>query len=180
MQIDSTNAPLVAAIITGVFSFVGALIATKFSKDGERKHDARQLAKTFKGELAALVDILKIRDYQSGIRATADRCLAENQVFFFSISARNEYFSIYRSNAAKIGSLREPLPERIAIFYTQASSLLEDFASLTEISNGTKPAAILGTPGQAAARYELLAQHIDNLIEHAKTTIAQIDRHYPN
>lgn len=168
-----------AAIITGAFSFAGAWLATKVSKDGERKHDARQLAKTFKGELSGIVRILELKDYQTGIRATAAACRAQNQVFIFYVVARQEYFAIYKANAGSIGRLPEPLPEQIAIFYTQASSLLEDFEALAEMNAGNKSRDILGTPMQAATRFEELANNIDALIARAKTTIVEIDGFYP-
>jgi hypothetical protein len=179
MQTDSTYVPVVAAIITGAFSFAGAWLATKVSKEGERKHDARQLARSFKGELSSIVHILELRNYQAGIRATAARCRTENQVFVFAVAARQEYFAIYKANSAKIGSLLEPLPEQLAIFYTQAASLLEDFASLAEIRTGTKSVDLLGTPEQAASQFEALAQNIDDLIARAKRAIAEIDHSYP-
>jgi hypothetical protein len=174
-----TYIPMYAALITGVFSFAGAWLATKVSKDNDRKHDARQLAKSFKGELSAILHILQLRDYQKGIRATAARCIDSKEVLVFSVVARQEYLAVYKANASKLGSLPEPLPETIAIIYTQASAMLEDFATLAEINAGTRTKAILGTPESAASRFILLADHIDSLMSQIKLAISQIDAVFP-
>jgi hypothetical protein len=179
MQTEPNYVPLLAALITGVFSFAGAWLATKVSKDGERKHEARQLAKTFKGELSGIIHILELRDYQTLIKATAAACRTRNEVLIFSVVARQEYFAIYKANAGSIGKLQEPLPEQVAIFYTQAASLLEDFTALAEMRAGTKSRDILGSPMDAAARYEELADGIDALISRGKAAIVMIDGAYP-
>lgn len=174
-----TYIPILAALITGACSFAGAWLATIFGKRSERRHEARQLAKAFKGELSAIVSILELRNYQAALRKCADKCIEFDQVHIFAVSAQQEYRAIYKSNASKIGCLPQGLPEQIAIVYTQATSLLEDFHSSIELQAGRKPLSILGSPVQAAERYRRIADHIEQIIDMAKKTIAEIDRMYP-
>lgn len=146
----------------------------------EVAQESRQLAQAFKGELRAIAHILELRNYQKGLRAIAARCLEEQQVFIYSVTAREEYRTIYKANASRIGCLSGTLPEQIAIFYTLASSLLEDFSVSAEIKTGKRSADILGNPTQVGQRYLALADYIDELISKATIAISEIDRLYPS
>ena len=134
---------------------------------------------TFKGELSGIAHILEFRNYQTGLRTLAARIRETDEVAVTWISARQEYFAIYKANAGRIGCLAEPLPQELAIFYTQGASLLEDFQSMTEIRHGTRPMSLLGTPNHAAAFYERLANNIDAQSAMAKKAVALIDQLYP-
>lgn len=46
--------------------------------------------------------------------------------------ARFRYDRVYDKNVDRIGSLGEPLPELIALYYTRTSALLEDMLNLGE------------------------------------------------
>lgn len=174
-----TMVPVYAALVGGTVSFIGAAGITTWTQYSTQKREARQLAKAFKGELSAILSILNLRNYQEGLRNSAERCIADQKVHVYSVSAREEYRTIYKENAGKLGCLPGTLPEQIAIFYTQSASLLEDFRSSVEISDGTRNISLLGSPDQAAQRYIRLAKYIDDLKSKAQTAIDEIDRRYP-
>lgn len=172
-------APVYAALVGGAVSFIGAAGITSWTQRSTQKREARQLAKAFKGELSAILSILTARNYQEGLRNSAERCKADQKVHVYSVNAREEYRTVYKENASKLGCLPGTLPEQIAIFYTQSASLLEDFRSSVEISDGKRNVSLLGSPDQAAQRYIKLAKHIDDLISKAQLAIADIDSRYP-
>ena len=172
--------PLYAALITGGFSFLGALLATVGGKYWERRAESKQLARAFKGELAAIVYILEFRNYQSGLRRYAEECISQQKVLVFSVGVRQEYAAVYKANVAKIGSLPGTLGEQVAIIYTLASSLLEDFQSSAEIAAEVRNITLMGTYLQTAARYRAVANHIDEIIARCKIAIVEINGLYPD
>ncbi len=149
------------------------------SKDADRKHEARQLAKTFKGEISALIHVLSLKDYQSELRKAATKNREDNALFVYAVSVKQEYRSIYKANASKLGCLAEPLPEKIATVYTLVSAMLEEFESLCDMLYGGKPWSFLGTPQQAGDRFDELAIALDALVEKMKEVVLAIDQHYP-
>ena len=172
--------PVAAAAITGVCSFAGAWLASVVSKNRDRAHESRQIAKAFKGEMEAIVSILELRNYQAGLRVAAENCLKLDEVQVYAVSVQKEYFAVYKANIGKLGWLEGGLPEQIAVFYTHANSLLEDFYASVEIREGRKSISLLGAPKDAAARYQRTADHIDSLVSMAKVVINQVDQLYRN
>lgn len=82
MAVESGSfVPLYAAIISVVGSFFGAWFATKMSKDSDRKHEARQLAKTFKGELSSIVHVIALKNYQAEFRKAAIKNREDQKLF---------------------------------------------------------------------------------------------------
>jgi len=53
------------------------------------------------------------------------------QPFTYRAPITREYFNVYEQNVSRIGILDDPLPRRIATFYTQANAILEDFHGMT-------------------------------------------------
>ena len=171
--------PLYSSLVGGACAIAGSLATSTWNKRSERQHEARQLAKAFKGELCAIVSILGLRNYQAGLRAAADRCRTDQSVHVYCVSAQEEYRAIYKANASKIGCLPGTLPEQIAIFYTVAASLIEDFNDSVEIRDGKRDISVLGSPTQAAQKYSRVADYIDDLVNKAQVAVAEIDRLYP-
>lgn len=181
MAVESGSfVPLYAAVISVVGSFVGAWFATKMSKDSDRHHEARQLAKTFKGELSSIINVLHERDYQKEFRKAAAKNREDQKLFIYAVSVKQEYRFIYKANAAKIGCLVEPLPEIIATVYTMMAALLEEFESLSDMLYGNKSWNFLGSPDQAGDRFDGLASAMDALVADIRATVTEIDKHYPS
>lgn len=174
-----TMVPVYAALVGGTVSFIGAAGITWWTSHLKQKHDSRQLAKAFKGEITALVHITQLRDYAGGLRKLAQWCKENNAVGNFSVASREEYRIIYKANASNIGILHGALPEQIAILYTQTASLQEDFKTLDEIYTGTRRASF-NTPLDAASKFIAMADLIDETFAMASVTLKEIDRVYPD
>ena len=171
--------PLYSSLAGGACAIVGSLLATSWAKWIERGHEARQFAKAFKGELSGIVNILELRNYQAGLRHYAHLCETEQKVHVYCVVAREEYRTIYKSNADKLGCLPGSLPEQISILYTQIAAILEEFHASEEIKEGKRNISVLGSFDHAAQRYRATAKFIDDLVVKAKNVISEIDRRYP-
>lgn len=171
--------PLYSALIGGALSLGGSALGIWLSKHLERKYEAKQLAKAFKGEISALVHIAEVRGYSNGLRRVARLCEEENELRIYSVAVREEYRAIYKANAGKIGLLPGTLPERIAILYTQVASILEDLKTLHEIQIGTRDKFILGGLKEAVRKYLEMADLMDDTIDKAKGAVRIIDDEYP-
>jgi hypothetical protein len=123
---------LFQVLLGGLLSFAGGYGATWLTESSRERRDARNLALAFRGELVAINAIAHRRQYLKGIAETMVTIARTKQTLTLSIHARREYFHVYKRNVDKLGTLRAPLPGKIATFYTQASSVLEDFESLRE------------------------------------------------
>lgn len=176
---QSNLVPLFSTLAGAIVSLISSWGAVWWTKQAEQKLAAHQLANAFKGEISALIHIAELRNYAGGLKALAQWSRINNSAGFFSAPSREEYCTIYKANASKLGSLKGKLPEQIAIFYTLLTSLQEDMKTLDEIHLGTRSDLWLGQPAKAAQRYDDIATLIEDTITKAKVTVAQIDQLYP-
>ena len=175
---DLIQSPVFSTLTGGVLSLAGAFGATWWSKRIEREDTSRQLANAFKGEISALIHIAELRTYSQGLRKSAEWCRANDRITIFSATSREEYRAVFKSNAAKLGTLKGSLPEQIAILYTQTASLMEDMKSLDEAQAGARALVWLDTPTRAAVFYDRLADLMDDTITKGKSVLAEINRLY--
>ncbi len=131
--------PLLGVLIGGlvVFSSNYFLETRRYSVESKR------LAFAFRGEVQALITLVEKRRYIEGFQKAIEFMEKSGKPFVISISVRQNYFPVFTSNVNKIGMLRNYLPELIARFYLQASSVLEDLEGYRDGSLGTSDVAEL-------------------------------------
>jgi hypothetical protein len=86
----------------------------------------------FAGEIGALLEIVRRRDYVGHVQRAIAHIDQTEQAWAFPLNVRQEYFSVYRKNAHQLGLLNPPLPSDIARFYTFCFSILEDCQTMSE------------------------------------------------
>lgn len=121
--------PLAGVIIGGFLAILGGLasnIAIEWYRD---KTESKRLALAFKGELAALSNIVRKRGYIEIINSMISTMERTGKPEIFYVRVRREYFNVFNTNVGRIGTLKNPLPELVAKFYVQANSVLEDIQS---------------------------------------------------
>jgi hypothetical protein len=96
------------------------------------KREAKNLAGAFYGEITAIIHISKFRGYKEHFKKWLEHVQTHGIYKPKGFTIRHDYFKVYTANVGKLGLLKAPLPEKIAIFYTQAMSITEDIKSMTE------------------------------------------------
>jgi hypothetical protein len=128
--------PLLSTIVGGAIAFAGSIIAPTYLEKSRRKDEQKNLTGAFIGEISALLEICKRRQYIEHIRAVIAEAKSKqvepNKNVWFHFSVRRNPFPVYDANVTRLGLLTDPLPRQIARFYTQSSSILEDIADMRE------------------------------------------------
>lgn len=120
---------LVVSLVSVFATILGGTLAFWFSRLFYRtqvEQETRNLEGAFAGEISAILGIAQQRHYIQHLQQTIQWVQQNNQPAHFGFSANEEYFSVYKANASRLGLLPDPLPEHIAAFYTHAFSILED------------------------------------------------------
>lgn len=164
---------LVAVVIGGLLATGGGILTTLLVENQKRKHESAQLAMAFKGEIKALLQQIEERAYLSRISAILTQMQETGQPFFMPLRLQFRYDRVYENNVGRIGLLKDPLPERIPIFYTRMNSILEDFLNLAE---GTYTALDLPTIQRI---YMDLHRLVEHSIADGSEIIQAIDALYP-
>jgi len=127
---------LLPIIVGGAIGIAGSIIAPTWLEYSRRKHEQESLTGAFVGEISAVLEICKRRQYIESIRALITEAKAQqaepNKSVWFHFSVRRNPFPVYDANVSRLGLLNDPLPRQIARFYTQSSSILEDIADMRE------------------------------------------------
>jgi hypothetical protein len=127
---------LLPIIVGGAIGIAGSIIAPTWLEYSRRKHERESLTGAFVGEISAVIEICKRRQYIENIRALVTEAKARqaepNKSVWFHFSIRRNPFPVYDANVTRLGLLKDPLPRQIARFYTQSSSILEDIADMRE------------------------------------------------
>jgi hypothetical protein len=121
---------LLAVIVGGLIATAGGLYANLFIERERRKREAANLALAFRGEIRALLEHIKERRYAERFSEVIAEIERTRQPFFMPFRIRFRYDRVYDSNVGRIGTLKEPLPEPIPLFYTHMNAILEDLASM--------------------------------------------------
>ncbi len=128
---------IVTVIITMCTTSIGAFFGTRsfdYQFNIQNEHEAKNIASAFYGEIIALKTIVDQQEYKEKLKRKIKKMESTNQPAIFSRRVTKEmYFKVYNNNISKIGLLEEPLPEKIAILYTTAFSILESMGEFYEI-----------------------------------------------
>jgi len=123
--------PLIGVVIGAVIGGLGSFFGSYCLENSKFKREKRNLALAFAGEIAAVRRIVEVRHYVQRIEDALQYVRQTRQPFTYRAPITREYFNVYEQNVSRIGILDDPLPRRIATFYTQANAILEDFHGMT-------------------------------------------------
>jgi hypothetical protein len=121
--------PLIGVVVGGFLAIIGGFASNLFIEHRKDAAISKQLALAFKGELLALANIADKRGYVKHIKSMIEVMKETQEPIYAHIHIRREYFNVFNNNVSKLGILKSPLPEKIAKFYVQANSILEDIQS---------------------------------------------------
>lgn len=171
---------LLPTIIGGAIALLASFGATWFAKFLEVRNQSKQLALAIKGELQAIVHILSLRQYSTGLRSAAIQMQKEGVPLLSFISIEQDYTQIFKSNCSKIGILGNGLPTDVAIVYTQISALLDDISFLNACSLKQQESTVY-RPGveDLIPRFKSIADLLDDTTQKAKKVCTDIDLTYP-
>lgn len=166
-------------LIGGSIALCGSFGATWLSKYLEVKHQSKQLALAIKGELQAIAHILTLRQYSTAFRIRVKQMQEEGIPLLSYIQIEQEYTQIFKANCSKIGSLKGDLPTKVAIVYTQISSLLDDIGYLNACCLKQEENSVY-RPGieDLIPRLSVIADLLDDTMEKAKDVCSSIDLIY--
>lgn len=97
-----------------------------------RSIESKNLAFAFKGELSAISAQVRTRRYIEYFEAKIAEIKTSKKTAFMDIRVRKEYFHVFINNTHKIGTLKNPLPEKLSAYYIQGNSILEDWGAYSE------------------------------------------------
>lgn len=117
---------IIQVAIGGLIAIMGTIGVHAY----QRVRDSKALAYSFKGEIGALLDIVRFRKYLEHIDGYIQMIDGGEQPPIFQVSVKRNYFLVYERNVGAIGSLKGKLPELIASFYINANSFIEDLDQL--------------------------------------------------
>lgn len=148
-------------------------LATAYLEWKRSCREARALALAFRGEIAAIKDVLAKRDYVGSIRHIIE-CIEKKGESWpdAKIRVRREYFNVFRSNVGNIGKLPGNLPSSIASYYLTGNAILEDFEDMASGSLTSTSAE------QQVAFYKELLALIEIGLAAGDTIVNEIDRRY--
>jgi hypothetical protein len=116
------------ALIGGAISF----FSSTSLENRRHKQESRRIALAFKGEVGAILSIIKRRRYLDGFEAAIRHMEEKREKYPILIYVRRDYFKVFDSNVGNLGLIACPLPQLIPQFYVYANSLLEDLQSHRE------------------------------------------------
>ncbi|MGB3088282.1 MAG: hypothetical protein WBC53_11285 [Phycisphaerae bacterium] len=86
----------------------------------------RATAGAFAGEIGAICSIMRHHRYLEDAQSLLEEVCRSGQPLRAVMYSTQEYFVIYHSNSSAIGLLPAPLALKVARFYTQVKSLMDD------------------------------------------------------
>jgi hypothetical protein len=121
---------LIAVIIGGLIAITGGFLSTMLLERQRARRDSRNLALAFSGEITAVLELIKERNYEERFTQVINQIEETGKPFYMPFRVRFKYDRVYEANVSRIGLLELPLPEEIPLFYTRLTSILEDLVSL--------------------------------------------------
>jgi hypothetical protein len=121
-------------IAGSVIGIIGSFATSVYLESIRREAERKSLTGAIVGEISALLEISERRRYVEALSSLIAMAKAGHPdiSYSFVFSVRRNPFIVYDANLSRIGILRVPLPRKIARFYAQASSILEDIADMRE------------------------------------------------
>lgn len=114
--------PVLSTLLGGVL-----VMASNFALEwSRRRSEAESLALALRGEMIAIIDIVRIRRYAEHLAETVALLKQGQPVLMPPLRIEREYFPIYSENAARIGILVPEVAASLARAYTYANSFVED------------------------------------------------------
>lgn len=121
---------LAAVVVGGLIAITGGFASASLLENQRRRQESRNLALAFKGEITALLELIRERRYIDRFAEVIAQIERTGVPFYMPFRLRQRYDRVYEANVAKLGLLRSPLSEELPLFYTRLSSILEDLISL--------------------------------------------------
>ncbi len=113
-------------VVGGAISLVSTVVTTFGIEHLRRSREARAAAYAFRASILGILTIAEIRRYSDLVRGMISHMEAGNVGSVLKSRVRQGYVEVYNRNIDKLGMLVSPLPELIAVFYTNVNSLVED------------------------------------------------------
>jgi len=113
-------------VVGGAISLVSTVVTTFGIEHLRRSREARAAAYAFRASILGILTIVEIRRYSDLVRGMIRHMEAGNAGNALKSRVRQGYVEVYNRNIDKLGTLVAPLPELIAVFYTNVNSLVED------------------------------------------------------
>lgn len=164
---------LTAVLLGGLLATAGGIVTTLVIERRKERVASYHLALAFKGEIYALLQQIEERNYQSRIADIVAQIEQTGEPFHMPLRIRFQYDRVYDSNVERLGILKAPLPEKIPLFYTRLSSIMEDMLNLAEGTYATLDVPVLVRIYKDVQR--LMAETIDE----GNELLAMIDTLYP-
>jgi hypothetical protein len=123
-------------IIAAISGFIGACVATFgtwFLDWRRRVTERKQVAEAVMAELEAVLQIVQIRQYQNILANLIDSMTKTGKAANPRIPIRENFMPIYTAHIGKLGFLQHPVPSNLALLYTFALAIKEDFRTLWEM-----------------------------------------------
>lgn len=123
--------------LIAVASALTGIIFTKavdwFFEKGRRSYEQKQIAAAIMAELEAVVQIVRLRQYQNILTQNIESMKKDGIVKNPKFPLRENFMPVYTANLAKIGLLPHPVPSNLATLYTFALGIKEDFRTLYDL-----------------------------------------------
>ena len=128
-------------LATGFVAIASGVVGYFLQDWNRRRHESRNIASAFAGEISALMELIKTRRFVEEIRefvsqlkdAVAKGQAAVPTTQLYTIPITKKYFSVFENNVKRIGVLQQPLPEQIVAFYMHAFSIVDQLGSMMEV-----------------------------------------------
>ncbi len=139
-MIQATTEPtlwtqLAPVLVGGAIGVVGGVCAAAIPEYIRTAAERRALTGGIVAEVEGLLAIVERRNYIEGLRNVLAKAEAEPDpriAHWLTFAVRHDPFAVYHANLSRIGLLRSPSAALVVQFYTGATSILEDIASLRE------------------------------------------------
>lgn len=118
--------PVAAALLGSLAGAWGSYLANVRMWEKRQRREERQVARALQGEIEAIVKIVDLRDYATGLRSAAEE-FRQGEISPFVVPIGENHFSVFETHTEQLGALRGDLPRRVAEVYTLAKALVDDF-----------------------------------------------------
>lgn len=157
---------LISVIVGGAIAISGNLAIECW----RQRQRAKGLALALRGEINAIIEVVKIRQYEELLSEGISLVVATKKHKLWHLPAKNRYFVVYEQNASDIGILSPGATTNIARTYALAKSFLDDVTNPNWLNYRTPDEVVHALKG--AQQVLLMA------IESGHRAISEIDATY--